>query len=78
MKNNNTSSNENNGIEVITYSIIGGAVLSTFIPTYIPVIVCGGGLMASLYGIKNILDKYKGVEEMDFVSKENIDYFNEK
>lgn len=68
----------NNNTELITYSIIGGAIISTFIPTYIPIVLCGGGLMASLYGINSILSKYKDADDMNFVSKENIKYFNKK
>ena len=78
MKNNNTSSNENNNMELIAYSILGGAIISAFIPTYMPVVVCGSGLILSLYGVVNILDKYKDTEDINFISKENIEYFNKK
>lgn len=45
-------------------------------PGYIPYAICYGGIIVSLYGIGKILDKYKDVEDMNFVSKENIKYFN--
>lgn len=63
-------------IEMITYTVIGGALTSYFIPTYIPIALLSWGAIGSIYGIIKILDKYKSIEDMNFVSKENVKYFS--
>ena len=75
MKKKDTSDHDNT-IEILTYSIIGGVICLSLMPGYIPYAICYGGIIGSLYGIGKILDKYKDVEDMNFVSKENIKYFN--
>ena len=75
MKNKGTPT-EDNTIKIITYSVVGGGICLALMPGYIPYAICYGGIIGSLYGIGKILDKYKEVEEMNFVSKENIKYFN--
>ena len=75
MKNKGTPT-EDNTIKTITYSIVGGSICLSLMPGYIPYAICYGGIIGSLYGIGKILDKYKDVEDMNFVSKENIKYFN--
>lgn len=75
MKNKGTPT-EDNTIKVITYSVVGGGVCLALIPGYIPYIICYSGIIVSLYGVTRILEKYKDAEEMNFISKENIKYFN--
>lgn len=74
--NNKGTPNEDNNIKTITYSVIGGGICLTLMPGYIPYVICYGGIIGSLYGIGKILEKYKDAEEMNFISKENIKYFN--
>lgn len=67
---------ENNS-EILIYSVLGVAIIGYFIPTYIPYLIFGGGLLGSLYKAADIVSK-SSYEDMDYVSKENIKYFNDK
>lgn len=67
---------EDNMIKTITYSIVGGSICLTLMPGYIPYVICYSGIICSLYGISKILQRNKDAEEMNFISKENIKYFN--
>ena len=75
MKNKGTPTDDNT-IKTITYSIVGGSICLTLMPGYIPYVICYSGIIGSLYGISKILQKNKDAEEMNFISKENIKYFN--
>lgn len=67
-----------NNTETLIYCVLGGVVCCYIVPSYIPVFICVGGLLASVYGIVNILDKNKSIEDMSFVEKEKIEYFKNK
>lgn len=67
---------DDNMIKTITYSVVGGGICLALMPGYIPYVICYSGIIGSLYGIGKILEKYKDAEEMNFISKENIKYFN--
>lgn len=67
------SNNKKNDIEIMTYSILGGALILYLMPSYIPYVICYSGVIGSLYGILSILKKYDNSN--DFVSKEDIEYF---
>ena len=54
MKKNNTSDHDNT-IEILTYSIIGGVICLSLMPGYIPYAICYGGIIGSLYGIGKIV-----------------------
>ncbi|GAA0706102.1 hypothetical protein GCM10008904_14400 [Paraclostridium ghonii] len=69
---------DTNNIEMITYTVIGGVLTAYFIPTYIPIVLLGGGAIGSIYGIIKILDKYKSIEDINFVSKEHVKYFSKE
>lgn len=71
---NNTKKNDS---EVIIYSILGVGIIGYFIPSYIPYLIFGGGLLGSLYKIADIILKSDYVNN-NYVSKENIKYFNNK
>ena len=70
---NNTKSDS----EIIIYSIVGTTIICYFVPTYIPYLIFGGGLLVSLYKIADIISKSDYVNN-NYVSKENIKYFNDK
>ena len=65
-----------NDSEIIIYSIIGATIICSFIPSYIPYIVFGGGLLRSLYKIADIISRSDYVNN-NYVSKENVKYFDE-
>ena len=77
MKNKNTSDHDNT-TEILTYSVVGGMICLYCIPQYIPHAICYGVIFLSLYGIGKILGESKEANQMDFISKENIKYFNNK
>ena len=67
---NNTKSDS----EVIIYSIVGATIICYFVPSYIPYLIFGGGLLGSLYKIADIISK-SDYASNNYVSKENIKYF---
>lgn len=67
-----------NKTETIIYSVLGGAICCYFVPNYIPICVCGGGLLLCTYGIISVLNKYENIEDMNFVEKEKVKYFKKK
>lgn len=69
----NNKDKQKNDIEIITYSIVGGVLILYLMPSYIPYIICYTGIIRSLYGILEILQKYENIN--DFISKEDIEYF---
>lgn len=73
MRNKNTNTSN---IEMITYILMGKFLIAYFIPAYIPMVLFGGGAIGCIYGIIKILDKYRSIEDMNFVSKENVKYFS--
>ena len=77
MKNKNAYSDTNTP-EILTYSVVGGMICLCCIPQYIPHAICYGVIFISLYGIGKILGESKEANQMDFISKENIKYFNNR
>lgn len=71
----NKKTNTSN-IEMITYILMGNFLIAYFIPAYTPMVLFGGGAIGCIYGIIKILDKYRSIEDMNFVSKENVKYFS--
>lgn len=63
--------------ETIIYSVVGAVIVCSFIPAYIPYCIFGSGLLASLYGIADIISKSNYVNSQ-YVSKENVKYFEKK
>lgn len=43
--------------EIIIWSVVGAVVICALSPSYVPYVVFGGGLLASLYGIASIIEK---------------------
>ena len=64
--------------ETLVYSVVGGVVCCYFMPSYIPIFICVGGLIFCTYGIIKVLDKYKNIEDMNFVEKEKVECFKKK
>ena len=73
MKNDN-----NNEKEFMIYSALGGGLIACFMPVYIPMLLCWGGLLGSLYGIANVISKSNNSNNFNFISKEEIKYFENK
>lgn len=69
----NDKDKQKNGVEIMSYSVVGVALILYLMPSCIPYIICYTGIIGSLYSILNILKKYDNSN--DFISKENIEYF---
>ena len=67
-----------NNIETLTCSVLGGAICCYFVPSYTIYFVLGGVVCVCAYGIISVLDKYKDIEDMNFVEKEKVEYFRKK
>lgn len=72
------NNNKHTDVEIITYSVLGAGLICYLDPSYTVVCVLGGIIICCCYGIIKILDKYKNIEDLNFTSKENIKYFNNK
>ena len=48
------------------------------VPSYTIYFVLGGVVCVCAYGIISVLDKYKDIEDMNFVEKEKVEYFRKK
>lgn len=57
--------NESNNSEKVIYSALGGFVILKLAPFYIPYVICFGGLMISLYGILDVINKSDNRSEFD-------------
>lgn len=67
---------EHGGLEKIIYSALGGFVILKLAPMYIPYVICYGGLMVSLYGILDVINKSS--KRHDFDLNEYIENANKK
>lgn len=56
---------ETSNTEKVIYTTLGGFVVLTLAPIYIPYCLCFGGLMVSLYGILNTVNKSDVRSEFD-------------
>lgn len=54
--------------EKTIYSVIGGFIILSMAPGYIPYCLCFGGLMVSAYGIIDIINKSDAVSQFDIKS----------
>lgn len=64
MKNKEDHSN----FEKTVYSVLGGFIILSLAPTYIPYCLCFGGLMVSLYGIVDVVNKSDACKSFDVKS----------
>ncbi len=72
------STKKNDASSNIVYAIVGGAVCCYFMPSYIPIAICGGGLIICTYGIISVLKNGESVEAFNYVEKEKVEYFKNK
>lgn len=56
---------ETNNVEKTVYSTVGGFVILTLAPSFIPYCLCFGGLLISLYGIVDVINKSDAVSSFD-------------
>lgn len=59
---------DHSSFEKTIYTSIGGFVILTLVPSYIPYCLCFGGLMVSLYGILDTINKSDAVSKFDLKS----------
>lgn len=65
---------EHSKTEKVIYTTLGGFIILKLAPIYIPYCMCFGGLMVSLYGILDVINKSDSRDAFDI--KKHIENIN--